>query len=149
MDKNSYISSIEIWCIGFRKKREERVLLMISSVKIIILLFSSSSLRVSWEKRRFFNHQDVIFARELAPRWDQEASDQIKISCEYPQRSDTCTASRDFRKTSTIISSWCRSIHVKIWSLFIYFYLIFIFKFYLTYVDPVYDSKIWSYTCLD
>ena len=50
LDKKFYISSIEIWCIDFRKKREEMDLLMISSIEIIIFL-SSSSLRISWEKR--------------------------------------------------------------------------------------------------
>ena len=38
LDKNSYISIIEICCMGLRKKREERVLLVISSVEINILL---------------------------------------------------------------------------------------------------------------
>ena len=47
LNKNFYISSIEIWCMNFRKKREENILLMISSIEIIILLFSSSSLRVT------------------------------------------------------------------------------------------------------
>ena len=76
--QNFYITSVEIWCMSFRKKKEKKILLMISSVKIIILLYSSS-LRVSWEKRRFFNHQDAISVREQAPWWDQEASDQIEL----------------------------------------------------------------------
>ena len=45
--QNFYISSVEIWCIGSKKKKEERVLLIISSVEINILLFFSFSLRVS------------------------------------------------------------------------------------------------------
>ena len=49
MDKIFCISIVEIWCMSFRKKREEIVLLMIFSIEINIFLFSSSSLRVSWE----------------------------------------------------------------------------------------------------
>ena len=81
LDKYSYISNIEIWCMSFRKKREESIFLMISNVEVIIVLFSSSSLRVFWEKKRFFNYQDMISTRKLEPWWDQKVSDQIEVPC--------------------------------------------------------------------
>ena len=137
----------EIWCMGYRKKREERVLRMISSVEINILLLLLLLKEYLERKKKFQPLRCDLCKRISTPVrskgfWlDQNL---MWISVE----TNACAATRDLQKISMIISSRWRLIHAKVYFLFIFFYLIFVSESYIIYDDLVYGLKIWSYACL-